>query len=267
MINVKSVMPAPFEGGEGWGIQYAEIGKHWKGVDKLWQESDDRSRDKQIALLLSDIKFLTGVQLSQTNLFSNSIMQVKKKLNLLSRGGYLLSHKLIGNKTIPFYSVGPAAYKEDLKKDYKYEFYKKYGTTEVLKILSVNQLFVKFTKNFYIKEDLSVLPPYTTEIHILPKKLGNPLANQDKAITMPVISIRNYESDIENMKRQLPKIEEKVIVICATNEVLASIHSSIKGNNNIRVTTDERLFRMPLSSAFMEASLKNYEEVKVSLFE
>ncbi len=270
MINVEAVKPAPlpspFTGGVNWEIEYAKIGKHWYGVDKLWQESDSRSRDKQIAMFLSDLIFMTGIQLSQTNIYPYEAPQIKKKINILARSGYLLSHKLIGGRTIPFYSVGPAAHKEDLKKDYVHEYYTKYGTTEVLKILSANQLFVRFMKNFYIKQDFNVLPPYTSVIHIIPKKYGNPVENQDKVIKMPVISIRNYEADMENMIRQLPKIEDKAIVICATDNVLASIHNAIKGNDKIRVTTDDRLFRMPLSSAFMVANISDYEEVTVSLF-
>ncbi len=264
---VKSTPPAPFAGGAGWEIQYTKIGKHWQGVDKIWQESDKRKSDRQVALLLSDLLFLTGVQLSQTNIYQYNTAQTKKKINLLSRGGYLLSHKLIGSKTIPFYTVGPAAYKEDLKRDYVHGFYTRYGTTDVLKILSVNQLFIRFMKNFYVKEYLTVLPPYTAIMHILPKKYGNPTENQDKTITMPIISVRNYESDIENIKRQLPKLEDKAVIICATDDILASIHSSIKGNDNLRITTDDRLFRMPLSSAFFTANSEGYEEVTVGLFD
>lgn len=258
----------PFEGGTGWKVEYASIGKHWNGIDKIWQESDNRIRDKQLAQLLSASIFMTGVQVSQANVTPYNTIKTKKLLNKLSRGGYLLAHKLNGSKVIPFYSVGPAAYKEDLKNDYIYEFYKKYGTTEVLKILSVNQLFIRFMKYYYIKEEFPVLPPYTSVVHLIPKKYGNPMENQNKMFSIPIMSIRNYEYDINNMKRQLSRTEEdKALIICANEKIMTDIHSTIKDNNKIRITTDDRLFKTPLSSAFLIANKTGYEEVDIKLFD
>lgn len=270
MIDVDmNVKPSPFSGDIGWEIQYANISRYWQGVDKLWQESDTRKRDKQIATLLYDVIFLTGIQLVNTNIFTEALSTAKKKINKLSRSGYLLCHRLVqGNKEIPIYSVGPAAFKEDLSnRAYHHAFYKEYGTTKVLKILSVNQLFVRLMKNFYVKQDFGVLPPYTSNMQILSKKVGNPIENRDKIIKYHVISIRDYNADIEDMIRQLPKIEDKAIVICSSQKVLNEIHKTVQNMSNLRFTTDDRLFRCPLSSAFFQATEEGYEDVQVGMFE
>jgi hypothetical protein len=260
---------SPFAGGPDFEIKFTYVSRNWSGVMKLWKESENRQRDKKLATLLNDVLLLTGIQMLQTGYFHESPNMAKRKINKLARAGYLLKHKIKrGNAEIPFYSVGPAAFIEDLsKEEYKHAFYRQFGITNVLKTLSVNQLYVKLMKNNYIKSETSVLPPYTARFRVLPKKHGNPVDNKEKIENYSIISIRNYDADTEEMKRQLPKNDDRAIVICASNKVLERIHSSIRHMDNYIYTTDQRLFSQPLSSAFLKSTPTGYEELSTEIFE
>lgn len=258
----------PFSGGSGWEIEYTLTSKKWPGVQKIWEEGN-RERDPYIAKLIDNCKFITSVQIYQTGMMGCGVDNLKKRLNLLSRGYYLIKHNIKHDSVVlPIYSIGPSSCIEDLTREYKHNYYKKYSLTQVLKMLTVNQLFVKLIKNNYVRTDFRTESPFAAELEILNRKYGSLLENKDKIIKMPVISIRNYENEWNEIQRQISKVDRKTIVIAHNMNVVQEMLPLIQNNVDcFRFTTDEILFKEQLSDAFYKVTNGQIVKERITVFD
>lgn len=244
---------SPFAGGPDWKIEYKNTSKKWEGVYKIWEEGN-RERDPKIAQLLYNCTFMTSVQIHQVLSLGKpySIYSLKKRLNYLSRGSYILKHIIRYEKQLfPVYTIGPGSCIEDIDIDYENNFYKNYSLTKVLKTLTINQLFVRLLESSYAKINNNTLAPYDGEIEYINRSYEIS-KNRDKINILNVISVRNYDSEYEEIEREINKINKKTIIIASSYESIERIAGNIT-NNDItlfRFTTDELLFKEPLNSAF-----------------
>lgn len=256
----------PFAGGPGWELKYTYTSRNFKGINKIWEESGDKERDKKIARIISNGIFMTSVQVYQSGIVSMGLDNLKKKLNLLSRGFFLIKHTIEhDNKSLPIYTIGPASCEEALEVQYRTNFYKRYSLTQVLKVLSVNQLCVRLFKDNYVKVNYNVMNPFTAEIEFINRKYGNPYENRDKAVKLSVISLRNYDVEQEEFVRQIPKVKENTIIIAHDLSAVEK-HTELL-NDNFRVTTDTSLFKDKVSEILYKAEGGRLVKQTTTIFE
>ncbi len=266
---VNSPFANPFAGGPGWKLNLVFTSRYAK-VNKIMDSSSDPERDVKIAKIVNNGIFMTAVQVMQTGAFSMSMDNLKKKMNLLSRGYFLVKHTIEhDNKVLPVYTVGPACSDHpDLQSivQVRNNFYKRYSLTNVLHILSVNQFCVRLFKENYVKVNYKVIEPYAAEVEFINRKYGNPYDNRDKRHKVSIISLRNYDVEREEFVRQLSKATDKTIVI-------AHDLSSIKENavrlmdERFSITTDDMLFREKLTDAFYVPVDGRLVPQKITIFE
>ena len=260
---------SPFSGGLGWELKLKIVPTKWTGVEKIFEESSDKERDIKLVKYIYNCQFLTAVQIMQAPIWQMYTGVDKKYINLLARGGYLVKHNIFNKGSVlPIYSAGPGAYFKNISDTYKTNFYRNYGLTTVLKILSVNQLFLRMLKFAYARISFNILPPYTAEIYYIEKRHGPYLENKDKEKTLRLISLRNYTSDVAEMKRQLPKVDDKAVIIAHDLTVLEELTQVLADKDNFRYTSDGILFREKLANAFymynnkkmVQTYLQNFDE-------
>lgn len=260
---------SPFAGGPGWKVEYKYTSKKWEGVYKIWEEGN-RERDPKIAQLLYNCTFMTSVQMHQVLNLDNSysINSLKKRLNYLSRGSYILKHIIRCEKHLyPIYTIGPGSCISDIDIDYENNFYENYSLTKVLKTLTINQLFVRLLKSSYARINCNTLAPYDGEIEYINRSYDIS-KNRDKINTLNIISVRNYDSEYEEIKREINKIGKKTIIIGTSYESIERIAGSITNNDEtlFRFTTDELLFKEPLNNAFYYINNNKLKHEHINVF-
>ena len=148
---------------------------------------------------------------------------------------------------------------------YKY-FYKNYSLTKALKILSINQLFLRLLDSSYAKISHEALNPYDGRIEYLSRKFKNISENREKINTLNIISLRDYSNEYSELERQIGKVDKKTIIIANSYASIERIAGSIKNNAHLfRFTTDELLYKESLNKAFyyIDANQIKLENIKV----
>lgn len=211
-------------GGNGWKVRFIEphINRR-KGANcrvDLWEYGNE-IRDSRLAGLIYRCKFLAAHQICSTYFWGSNKTTAKRRLDILANSRYLLRHEILhadGSLHLPFYSIGPAAFISDLEgADYDMNFLQ-YSIIDVLKILSVNQLFMNLTRSAFVKINYNTVPPFTAEISMISKKYGRLEGYEDKTVAFKVISIRNFDSDFEYIKENLVECRNERLMVIACDK-------------------------------------------------
>lgn len=227
---------SPFSSLHEYHVDWQTVNRHWDGVKKFID-----------SIYIKPLTFLNLTKIATRLQLAKFLKGDKKKINYLARIGVLVTHRLVNEKnSMTIYTLGPMGCRV-LKKQYAPNWWLDLSVTDVLKQLITNQLYFRIME-FTQARMFKAKPPLT----------GAVMFNN---VDFGVFVVRHGET-ARGIRWVAP---DRMIIICEDVNQIPLIASDVHAP--VRYTTDQNLFKSPLSEAFYRWEKGILEVDKVKAFE